>query len=263
MPAWPSYPGRPGPMKIPPLRGSSCGPGRIRTYDQGIHLAPAFPPGVDYLFTRARPVRVGAGCSSLLSRALEPSGSLCTFRRCTGGSAQGCHGITHPEGFPEFIPSTSRVSARRHLVDESPALTAVLQAQPRRCSKATSWHDPLAIAGGNVSMALPLRIRRYPSCAAKEVDMKLYYLTGACSLASNIALRDAGLKFELVKVDRHTKKAADGLHFNEVNPKGYVPALTLDNGEALTENVAVLQYIADRNPGAQLAPAAGTMDRYR
>src|SRR5438034_1368600 len=108
------------------------GPGRIRTYDQGIHLAPAFPPGVDYLFTRARTVRVGAGCSSLLSRALEPSGSLCTFRRCTGGSAQGCHGITHPEGFPEFIPSTSRVSARRHLVDESPALTAVLQAQPRR-----------------------------------------------------------------------------------------------------------------------------------
>src|SRR5256886_4386287 len=62
-------------------------------------------------------------------------------------------------------------------------------------------------------------------CAAKEVDMKLYYLTGACSLASNIALRDAGLKFELVKVDRHTKKAADGLDFNEVNPKGYVPAL--------------------------------------
>src|SRR6516165_8515605 len=73
-------------------------------------------------------VRVGAGCSSLLSRALEPSGSLCTFRRCTGGSAQGCHGAT-AEGFPEFIPSTSRVSARRHLIDESPALTAVLQAQ--------------------------------------------------------------------------------------------------------------------------------------
>src|SRR5215472_4827265 len=65
---------------------------------------------------------------SLLSRALQPSGSLCTFRRCTGGSAQGCHGAT-AEGFPEFIPSTSRVSARRHLIDESPALTAVLQAQ--------------------------------------------------------------------------------------------------------------------------------------
>jgi glutathione S-transferase len=93
--------------------------------------------------------------------------------------------------------------------------------------------------------------------------MKLYYLTSACSLASNIALREAGLKFELVKVDRHTKKAADGLDFNEVNPKGYVPALTLDNGEVLTENVTVLQYIAERNPAAKLAPPAGTMERYR
>ncbi len=93
--------------------------------------------------------------------------------------------------------------------------------------------------------------------------MKLYYLPGACSLASNIALREAGLKFELVKVDRHTKKAADGLDFNEVNPKGYVPALTLDSGETLTENICVLQYIADRNPGAKLAPPNGTMERYR
>jgi glutathione S-transferase len=93
--------------------------------------------------------------------------------------------------------------------------------------------------------------------------MKLYYLPSACSQASNIALREAGLKFELVKVDRHTKKAADGLDFNLVNPKGYVPALTLDNGETLTENVAVLQYIADLNPSAKLAPAAGTMERYR
>jgi glutathione S-transferase len=93
--------------------------------------------------------------------------------------------------------------------------------------------------------------------------MKLYYLPNACSLASNIALREAGLKFELVKVDRKTRKAADGLDFKEVNPKDYVPALTLDNGEVLTENVAVLQYIADRNPAAKLAPAAGTLDRYR
>ena len=93
--------------------------------------------------------------------------------------------------------------------------------------------------------------------------MKLYYLTAACSLASNIALREAGLAFELVKVNRHTKKAADGLDYNEVNPKGYVPALVLDNGEVLTENVAVLQYIADRNPAAKLAPPAGTMERYR
>jgi glutathione S-transferase len=93
--------------------------------------------------------------------------------------------------------------------------------------------------------------------------MKLYYLTGACSLASAISLFEAGLKFELVKVDRHTRKTADGLDFNEVNPKGYVPALRLDNGEVLTENVAVLQYIADRNPAAKLAPSAGTIERYR
>jgi glutathione S-transferase len=93
--------------------------------------------------------------------------------------------------------------------------------------------------------------------------MKLYYFSGACSLASNIALREAGLPFELVKVDRRTRKAADGLDYNEVNPKGYVPALTLDNGEVLTENVAVLQYIADRNPASKLAPPAGTMERYR
>jgi glutathione S-transferase len=97
----------------------------------------------------------------------------------------------------------------------------------------------------------------------KENDVKLYYLTGACSLASNIALRDAGLKFELIKVDRKTRRTADGLDFNEVNPKGYVPVLALDSGERLTENVALLQYIADRNPAAKLAPAAGTMERYR
>src|SRR5215469_18680254 len=88
-------------------------------------------------------------------------------------------------------------------------------------------------------------------------------MTGACSLASNISLREAGLKFELVKVDRHTRKAADGLDFRGVSPKDYVPALTLDDGEVLTENVAVLQYIADRNPAANLAPPAGTLERHR
>jgi len=93
--------------------------------------------------------------------------------------------------------------------------------------------------------------------------MKLYYMSAACSQASNIALRDAGLAFELVKVDRHTHKTADGLDFSELNPKGYVPALRLDSGEVLTENVAVLQYIADRNPGAKLAPVPGTLERYR
>jgi glutathione S-transferase len=114
-------------------------------------------------------------------------------------------------------------------------------------------------------MALPAvgTSRLFPSDTDKESIMKLYYLTGACSLASNIALREAGLSFELIRVDRRTKRTADGLDFNEVNPKGYVPALRLDDGEVLTENVALLQYIADRNPAAKLAPPAGTMERYR
>ena len=93
--------------------------------------------------------------------------------------------------------------------------------------------------------------------------MKLYYRTGACSLASAISLFEAGVKIELVKVDRQTGRTADGLDFKEVNPKGFVPALKLDNGEVLTENVAVLQYVGDRNPTAKLAPPAGTMERYR
>jgi len=93
--------------------------------------------------------------------------------------------------------------------------------------------------------------------------MKLYYIPGACSLASNIALREAGLSFQLVEVDKYTKRAADGLDFMEVNPKGYVPALALHDGTVLTENVNVLQYIADRNPAMKLAPAAGTLERYR
>jgi glutathione S-transferase len=93
--------------------------------------------------------------------------------------------------------------------------------------------------------------------------MQLYILPGACSMAADIALREAGIKFDLVKVDRHTRKTADGLDFSEVNSKGYVPALRLDSGEVLTENVALLQYIADRNPAAKLAPPVGTMERYR
>jgi glutathione S-transferase len=92
--------------------------------------------------------------------------------------------------------------------------------------------------------------------------MKLYYTTGACSLASNIALREAGIAFEMSKVDKRTKRV-DGVEFVTINPKGYVPALRLDDGQVLTENVAVLQYIADLNPAAKLAPPAGTMERYR
>jgi glutathione S-transferase len=92
--------------------------------------------------------------------------------------------------------------------------------------------------------------------------VKLYYTTGACSMASNIALREAGIPFEMSKVDKRTKRV-DGVEFVTINPKGYVPALRLDDGQVLTENVAVLQYIADQNPAAKLAPPAGTMERYR
>ncbi len=93
--------------------------------------------------------------------------------------------------------------------------------------------------------------------------MRLYTMPGACSLATHIALREAGIPFELVKVSHHTHKTSDGVDFNQVNPKGYVPALILDNGELLTENVAVLQYVADLNPSAGLAPPSGTLERFR
>jgi glutathione S-transferase len=93
--------------------------------------------------------------------------------------------------------------------------------------------------------------------------MKLYYMTGACSLASLISLYESGAKFEIASVDRKTRKTSDGLDYDQVNSKGYVPALRLDDGQVLTENVAVLLYIADRNPAAKLAPVAGTLERYR
>jgi glutathione S-transferase len=93
--------------------------------------------------------------------------------------------------------------------------------------------------------------------------MKLYYMAGACSLASHIALYESGIKFETAALDRKTRKTSDGQEFDQINSKGYVPALRLDDGQLLTENVAVLLYIADRNPAAKLAPAAGTLERYR
>src|SRR5690606_5854745 len=94
-------------------------------------------------------------------------------------------------------------------------------------------------------------------------SMKLYYSPGACSLASHIVAREAGVALDLAKVDLRSKKVEDGSDFLQVNPKGYVPALQLDDGQVLTENPAILQYLADRNPEAGLAPAAGTLDHYR
>ena len=93
--------------------------------------------------------------------------------------------------------------------------------------------------------------------------MKLYYSPGACSLSPHIALREAGLPFQLVMASTKTKKLADGSDYLAINPKGQVPLLELDDGERLSEGPAIVQYIADQAPASGLAPAAGTMARYR
>jgi glutathione S-transferase len=93
--------------------------------------------------------------------------------------------------------------------------------------------------------------------------LKLYYSPGACSLSPHIALREAGLSFELERVNTQTKKTASDGDFLEISPNGYVPVLGLNDGQKLTEGPAIVQYIADQNPQAQLAPANGTPQRYR
>lgn len=93
--------------------------------------------------------------------------------------------------------------------------------------------------------------------------MKLYYTLAACSLAVHIVLREAGLEFDLEKVDLGTKKTESGIDFMRINPKGYVPALQLVDGQVLTEDQVILQYVADQKPESGLAPALGTMQRYR
>lgn len=93
--------------------------------------------------------------------------------------------------------------------------------------------------------------------------MKLYFSPGACSLASHIALNELGLPFEAVKVDIRKKLTAAGDDYFAINPKGYVPALAVDGEGLLTEGPAILQYLADQKPESGLAPAAGSMARYR
>lgn len=92
--------------------------------------------------------------------------------------------------------------------------------------------------------------------------MKLYYSPGACSLAPHIVLHEAGYTFDIEKVDIPNKKTATGDDYWAINPKGYVPALKLDNGEVLSEVGVICQYLADQKPASGLAPAAGTMARY-
>lgn len=93
--------------------------------------------------------------------------------------------------------------------------------------------------------------------------MKLYYSPGACSLSPHIVLREAGLEFSPVRVDLKTKKTADGADYLAINPKGYIPALELDDGELLTEGPAIVQYVADLVPEKGLAPTPGTLARAR
>ncbi|NIF60647.1 glutathione transferase GstA [Enterobacter sp. Ap-916] len=92
--------------------------------------------------------------------------------------------------------------------------------------------------------------------------MKLYYSPGSCGLSPAIALREACLAFELVKVDFATKTTVEG-NYLDVNPKGFIPILVLDNGDLITEGAVILQWIADQNPGLNLLPPFGTQERYR
>jgi glutathione S-transferase len=93
--------------------------------------------------------------------------------------------------------------------------------------------------------------------------MKLYYAPGTCALSPHIALLEAGLKFDLEKVDIRSKRLADGSDYLQVNGKGSVPLLKLDDGRSLTEGPAIVQYIADLKPESGLAPANGTYERYK
>lgn len=92
--------------------------------------------------------------------------------------------------------------------------------------------------------------------------MKLYYSPGACSMAPHIVANEAGIKLDLVKVDIPNKKTESGEDFWKINPKGYVPALQLDDGSVLTEVGVIIQYLADQKPDSGLAAKAGSMERY-
>jgi glutathione S-transferase len=93
--------------------------------------------------------------------------------------------------------------------------------------------------------------------------VKLYYAPGACSLTVHIALREAGAPFDIERVDIPNKKTESGADYWAINPKGYVPALLTNDGNILTEVAVILQYIADQNPAAKLAPSSGTKERYQ
>jgi glutathione S-transferase len=93
--------------------------------------------------------------------------------------------------------------------------------------------------------------------------MKLYYIPGACSAASHIMLRETGRDFELESVSPETGKTGIGKNFRDINPKGHVPALELENGDIFTEGAAVLQFIADSAPDKAFSPKPGSAERAR
>jgi glutathione S-transferase len=93
--------------------------------------------------------------------------------------------------------------------------------------------------------------------------MKLYYFTGACALSPHIVALEAGIPIELDRIDHASRKTADGRDFLQINSKGSVPALQLDDGRVLTEGPAIVQYLADLKPASKLAPPAGTFERYQ
>jgi len=93
--------------------------------------------------------------------------------------------------------------------------------------------------------------------------MKLYYSPGACSLSAHIAMHESGLAFEAIPAPTKTHQLPDGTDYYTINPLGYVPYLTLDDGRSLHEVPAIVQYIADQAPTKKLAPANGTYERYK
>src|ERR1044072_719097 len=104
-------------------------------------------------------------------------------------------------------------------------------------------------------------IRCLNKCPHGGIRMKLHYSPGACSLSPHIALHEAGLAHELVRVDLKAKKTEKGDDYTKINPKGQVPALQLDSGELVTEGPVIVQMIADKAAGKNLAPPAGSPQR--
>jgi glutathione S-transferase len=93
--------------------------------------------------------------------------------------------------------------------------------------------------------------------------MKLFFSPGACSISPHIVLREAEIPFELERVDLRAKRTRSGADYRAINPKGYIPALELDDGQILTEGAVIVQFLADKKPEARLAPPIGTMERVR